>query len=31
VRSVLKDSPDSPEAQAMLSHLGGAERVALQK
>jgi len=31
VRSVLKDTPDSPEAQAMLSHLGGTERVALQK
>jgi serine/threonine-protein kinase len=31
VRSVLKDNPDSPEAQAMLSHLGGTERVALQK
>jgi tetratricopeptide (TPR) repeat protein len=31
VRSVLKDSPDSPEAQAMLSQLGGTERVALQK
>jgi tetratricopeptide (TPR) repeat protein len=31
VRSVLKDTPDSPEAQAMLSQLGGTERVALQK
>ncbi len=31
VRSVLKDSPDSPEATAMLSQLGGTERVALQK
>ncbi|MEO6603570.1 MAG: protein kinase [Polyangiaceae bacterium] len=31
VRGVLKDSPDSPEAQAMLSQLGGTERVALQK
>jgi serine/threonine protein kinase len=31
VRAVLKDSPDSPEAQAMLSQLGGTERVALQK
>ncbi len=31
VRSVVKDNPDSPEAHAMLSQLGGAERVALQK
>ena len=31
VKSVLKDAPDSPEAQAMLSQLGGNERVALQK
>ncbi|MES1174430.1 MAG: protein kinase, partial [Myxococcales bacterium] len=31
VRSVLKDSPDSPEATAMLNQLGGTERVALQK
>ena len=31
VRGILKETPDSPEARAMLSHLGGAERVALQK
>lgn len=31
VRSVLKDSPDSPEAHAMLTQLGGTERVALEK
>jgi tetratricopeptide (TPR) repeat protein len=31
VRSVVKDNPDSPEAHAMLSQLGGSERVALQK
>jgi eukaryotic-like serine/threonine-protein kinase len=31
VRSVLKDTPDSPEAHAMLSQLGGTERVALEK
>jgi tetratricopeptide (TPR) repeat protein len=31
VRSVVKDNPDSPEAHAMLSQLGGTERVALQK
>ena len=31
VKSVVKDSPDSPEARAMLSQLGGVERVALQK
>jgi eukaryotic-like serine/threonine-protein kinase len=31
VRSVLKGSPDSPEAVAMLGQLGGTERVALQK
>jgi tetratricopeptide (TPR) repeat protein len=31
VRSVLKDTPDSPEAHAMLTQLGAAERVALQK
>jgi len=30
-RSVVKDNPDSPEAHALLSQLGGAERVALQK
>jgi hypothetical protein len=30
-RSVVKDNPDSAEAHAMLSHLGGSERVALQK
>jgi eukaryotic-like serine/threonine-protein kinase len=30
-RSVLKDNPDSPEAHAMLSQLGGTEKVALQK
>ncbi|HEY3252431.1 MAG TPA: protein kinase [Polyangiaceae bacterium] len=31
VRSVVNDNPDSPEAHAMLSQLGGSERVALQK
>ena len=31
VRKVVKENPDSAEAQAMLSHLGGGERVALQK
>ena len=31
VRSVLNQSPDSPEAQAMLGQLGAVERVALQK
>ncbi|MEI9935612.1 MAG: protein kinase [Pseudomonadota bacterium] len=31
VRSVVKDNPDSPEAQAMLSQLDAAPRVALQK
>jgi serine/threonine protein kinase len=31
VKNVLKDTPDSPEAHAMLSQLGGSERVALQK
>jgi len=31
VKSVLKDSPDSPEAHAMMTQLGGTERVALQK
>ncbi|HTA92922.1 MAG TPA: protein kinase [Polyangiaceae bacterium] len=31
VRSVVKDNPDSPEAHAMLSQLGGSERVAMQK
>jgi eukaryotic-like serine/threonine-protein kinase len=31
VRSVVKDNPDSPEAHAMLSQLGGTERIALQK
>jgi hypothetical protein len=31
VRCVLKDSPDSHEGPAMLSQLGGTERVALQK
>ncbi|HWZ92607.1 MAG TPA: protein kinase, partial [Polyangiaceae bacterium] len=31
VRSVVKDNPDSPEAHAMLSQLGGSERVALEK
>jgi serine/threonine-protein kinase len=31
VRSVVKDNPDSVEAHAMLSQLGGTERVALQK
>ncbi|MEP7051523.1 MAG: serine/threonine-protein kinase [Pseudomonadota bacterium] len=31
VRSVLKDTPDSPEAHAMLTQLGASERVALQK
>jgi serine/threonine-protein kinase len=31
VRSVLNDSPDSPEAHAMLAQLGVADRVALQK
>ena len=31
VRSVLKDTPDSPEAHAMLTQLGGTERVALEK
>ena len=31
VRSVLNESPDSPEAQAMLGQLGAVERVALQK
>jgi len=31
VRGVVKDNPDSPEAHAMLSQLGAAERVALQK
>ncbi|MEI9947676.1 MAG: protein kinase [Pseudomonadota bacterium] len=30
-RSVVKDNPDSPEAQAMLSLLDAAPRVALQK
>jgi len=31
VRSVLNDNPDMPEAHAMLSQLGVADRVALQK
>jgi serine/threonine-protein kinase len=31
VRAVLKDTPDSPEAHAMLTQLGAVERVALQK
>ena len=31
VRSVVKDNPDSPEANAMLSQLDAAPRVALQK
>lgn len=31
VRSALKDAPDSPEAHAMMTQLGGTERVALQK
>lgn len=31
VKSVLKDAPDSPEAHAMMTQLGGTERVALQK
>jgi tetratricopeptide (TPR) repeat protein len=31
VRGLVKDNPDSPEARAMLSQLGGTERVALQK
>ncbi|HYQ00821.1 MAG TPA: serine/threonine-protein kinase [Polyangiaceae bacterium] len=31
VRSVLADNPDSPEARGMLGHLGGTDRVALQK
>ncbi|MEO8901527.1 MAG: protein kinase [Polyangiaceae bacterium] len=31
VRSVLKDTPDSPEAHGMLTQLGGTERVALEK
>jgi serine/threonine-protein kinase len=30
VRAVLRESPDSPEAHALLSQLGGVERVALQ-
>ncbi len=31
IRSVVRDNPDSAEAQAMLSQLGVAPRVALQK
>jgi len=31
VKSVLKESPDSADAHAMMTQLGGTERVALQK
>ncbi|HEY4106406.1 MAG TPA: protein kinase, partial [Polyangiaceae bacterium] len=31
VKSVIKENPDSPEAHAMLTQLGGSERVALAK